>query len=302
MTVTKAKTTSEFEKFIVPEQAKAIFEEARRHSVVQSLAKKVPLSGEGKAFPVITNHATAKWTGEAEEGHKSQVDLGMKIMKPHKLTTTFVVSEEVMAADPAGYADILYQEAAESFGRAFDLAALYGKGMTGGSAPFDTHLAQTSKSVELGTSPNGIYADLVAGLELLKKAKKHPNGFVFDDATETLFLDALDANKRPIFALDNLQDGLNPLVSGRLIGRKFTMGTELTDESTHTVGFLGDWTKAAWGVVGGIRYRLSREAAVTINGKMVSAFDDDLVLVKASAYYGWLCADTDAFVKYTNAS
>jgi len=54
-----------------------------------------------------------------------------------------------------------------------------------------------------------------------------------------------------------------------------------------------------WGVVGGINYRVSTEGAVTLNGELVSLFENNLVAILAEAEYGFLCHDAESFVKYT---
>ena len=71
---------------------------------------------------------------------------------------------------------------------------------------------------------------------------------------------------------------------------------------TSVVGFGGDWTQAAWGAVGGISYRISTEAPVTINGSLVSLFENNLVAILAEAEYGFLVNDVDAFTKLTNTN
>jgi hypothetical protein len=71
---------------------------------------------------------------------------------------------------------------------------------------------------------------------------------------------------------------------------------------TDIVGFAGDWSQVAWGSVGGISYRISTEAPVTINGSLVSLFENNLVAVLAEAEYGFLLNDADAFVKLTNTN
>ena len=64
-----------------------------------------------------------------------------------------------------------------------------------------------------------------------------------------------------------------------------------------TVGFAGDWSKCAWGTVGGITMDISTEATVTIGGQLVSLYENNLVAVRAEAEYGFTVADKDAFVK-----
>jgi hypothetical protein len=55
-----------------------------------------------------------------------------------------------------------------------------------------------------------------------------------------------------------------------------------------------------WGSVGGINYSVSTETAVTINGALVSLWENNLVAVRAEAEYGFLVNDTASFVKLAN--
>lgn len=289
---TKATMTNEFAGFLRPDQAQPIFDEAMKTSVVQSLARQIPVGVNGVEIPVTTGKPEAGWVAEAGLKPSTSTAIGIKTMKPHKLAAKTVVSAEVVRANPGGYVDIYKKQIGEAFALAFDKAALFGGG------PFDTHVAQTQKSVTLGTSANGMYGDLVTGLDLLLKDKKKLNGFVFDTTSETLFLNQVDANKRPIFELNNVTEAPVPVTVGRLIGRSARLADNVADTTSKTVGFGGDWSKCAWGVTSGINFRLSTEAAVTLDGKLVSAFEHNLVVIIAEAEFGWLCADPEAFVAF----
>lgn len=289
---TKATMTNEFAGFLRPDQAQPIFDEAMKTSVVQSLARQIPVGVNGVEIPITTGKPEAGWVAEAGLKPSTSTAIGIKTMKPHKLAAKTVVSAEVVRANPGGYVDIYKKQIGEAFALAFDKAALYGGG------PFDTHVAQTQKSVTLGTSANGMYGDLVTGLDLLLKDKKKLNGFVFDTTSETLFLNQVDANKRPIFELNNVTEAPVPVTVGRLIGRSARLADNVADTTSKTVGFGGDWSKCAWGVTSGINFRLSTEAAVTLDGKLVSAFEHNLVVIIAEAEFGWLCADPEAFVAF----
>jgi HK97 family phage major capsid protein len=289
---TKATMTNEFAGFLRPDQAQPIFDEAMKTSVVQSLARQIPVGVNGVEIPITTGKPEAGWVAEAGLKPSTSTAIGIKTMKPHKLAAKTVVSAEVVRANPGGYVDIYKKQIGEAFALAFDKAALYGGG------PFDTHVAQTQKSVTLGTSANGMYGDLVTGLDLLLKDKKKLNGFVFDTTSETLFLNQVDANKRPIFELNNVTEAPVPVTVGRLIGRSARLADNVADATSKTVGFGGDWSKCAWGVTSGINFRLSTEAAVTLDGKLVSAFEHNLVVIIAEAEFGWLCADPEAFVAF----
>ena len=97
------------------------------------------------------------------------------------------------------------------------------------------------------------------------------------------------------------------LSGGRLLRRKALYGkgisTAIVAGTPNTGGIIaygGDWTQAIWGTVGGISYDVSTQASVTINGELVSLWENNLVAIRAEAEYGFLVNDTAAFVKYTN--
>lgn len=292
--------TSEFGGFIKPELAEAYFEEARKSSVVQQLARKVTLGAAGIEIPVVTTKPTAGWVAEAGKKPTTSGGLGLKTMKPHKLAAISVVSAEVVRANPGGYMEILKADIAEAFAKAFDEAALYGTESPFGS---DQYLAATTKSVELGTATaekGGIFADVNSALSLLVKDKKKLTGFAFDAVTEPLFNASVDKNGRPLFVDSPNVETSATITAGRLLSRPAFIADNVSKDAV--VGFAGDWSKALWGTVGGITYDISTQTAVTLNGELVSLWENNLVAIRAEAEFGWYLNDKDAFVKFTDAS
>ena len=269
MAISAPTKTSDLSGFITPAEAAPIFERAARTSVVQQLSPQVPLGPSGVKIPVISTRPTAAWVGEGEQKPASAGSITPKTIEPKKLASIFVVSAEVARLNPAQFVTRMQGSFAETFAVAFDLAALHDVGPDGsaGAGPFSTYVAQTTKTQEIGaTAQNagGVYGDLNAALGKVVSGK--------------------DA-------------------SGRLLGRRGFFGEGVaTPDLTTTVGFGGDWGQTAWGVVGGISYRISTEASVTINGSLVSLFEHNLVAVLAEAEYGWLVNDTAAFVELTNTN
>lgn len=300
MAITDATKLSDFSGFLNREQAGPIFERAARASVVQQLVPQVPLSENGKSIPVVTGRMTAGWVSEGAQKPASKGTLALKTMDPKKIAAIAVVSAEVVRSNPGNYMNLIREQVGEAFGRAFDSAALYGT-----NSPFSTNFAQTTKSVEIGTATQGqggIYTDMTSALSLLSAAGKRLNGFALDETLEPLMIGAVDTTGRPIYT-DNgqLVDTTALIREGRLLGRRSYLANEISDSATKTYGFAGDWTQAAWGVVGGINYKVSTEATVTINGTLVSLFEHNLVAVLAEAEYGFLVNDVDAFVEIKNA-
>lgn len=303
-------TDAQFSGFLSPEMSAPIFEKAARISVVQSLTQRVPLSPNGKKIPVVTEKMQAGWVSEGGQKPASKAGVGLKSIAPEKIAAIAVVSAEVVRANPGNYMGLLRPQIAEAFAKAFDRAALYDLGPDGtGSGPFDTYLAQTSKAVSLvPAAGKTVHNQIVAGLRLLVQDEDKDyelNGFAFDSLAEPEFLDAVDANGRPIYIETPLTETVRANARpGRLIGRESYMNrgikapTPAAANTAYTVGFGGDWSEAVWGAVGGISYDVSTQATVTINGALVSLWENNLVAIRAEAEYGWLVNDAEAFVEY----
>lgn len=304
MAITSATTTSDFSGFLSADQSGPIFESARRQSVAQQLARRVPLGINGVEIPVVTGKIQAGWVAEGGQKPASQGSMALKTISPKKLAAIAVVSAEVVRANPGGYMDEVRPQIGEAFASAFDAAAMHGT-----NSPFGAgnNLEATTKAVDLGTGAT-VHNDIVAGLRLLANDGKRLSGFAFDDVVEPTFLDAVDGNNRPIYLETPLEDTAPAARQGRLIGRQAFMGAGVAEDvpgtasTAYTVGYGGDWSQAVWGVVGGISYRVSTEATVTINGALTSLFENNLVAILAEAEYGWLVNDAEAFVKYTETT
>lgn len=299
MAITAAKKLADFNGFIKPELAGPIFDEAAKGSAAMSLIRKVPLGASGQAFPIVTSKPTANWTAEGAQKHTTEAGLGLVKMEPKKLTAIAVASQEVIRANPGGYSETLAGLLADAFARAFDLAVFHNKGGDGnGTSPFETTLAATTKSVTLGAATGAnTYDDLVKAMSLNLQGtpKKQVTGFAFDTGFEIDLLSAKDTAGRPLFAEAAYTGAVPALRSGSVLGRTTYMHENVGLDKT--VGFAGDWTKAAWGTVGGITMDISTEATVTIGGQLVSLYENNLVAVRAEAEYGFALADKDAFVK-----
>ncbi len=305
MAITAATKTSDFAGFLRPEMAEDYFKQAQRQSVVQSLGRQIPLGINGQEIPYVTSKPTAGWVAEGAQKPATKGSLGLKTITPKKIAAIAVVSSEVVRANPGNYMNLFRDEIAEAFAIAFDAAALHGTATPFGAGNF---IDASTKTVELGTTTQangGIYGDLNAGLGLLVNDKKKLTGFAFDDIAEPLLNGAVDLNGRPLF-VESPYEG-SALQAGRLLRRTALYAPEIgtpvvagTPNTGGIIGYGGDWSQVAWGVVGGIGYDVSTQATVTINGVLTSLWENNLVAIRAEAEFGLLVNDPQAFVKYTN--
>ena len=309
MAITAATTTGDFSGFLNADQAAPIFDRAQRMSVVQQLVQQVPLGINGVDIPVVTGRLSAGWVSEGGQKPASSGTMSLKTISPEKIAAIAVVSAEVVRANPGGYMNQIRPQIAEAFALAFDRAALRDEGPDGtaGAGPFATNIGQTTKAVEIGTGTT-IHNDFVAALSLLVADGKKLTGWALDDRLEPTILDELDGNNRPLYT-ELPTDDISAAVArpGRLLARPSYMGEGVGADTpgaatTYHVGYAGDWREAAWGVVGGISYDVSTEATVTINGALVSLWENNLVAVRAEAEYGFLVNDVDAFVELTETT
>ena len=302
MAQTQPTITGDFSGFIKPDQAEPYFTEASKLSAVQSLARQVPVGPNGVEFRQVTSKPTANWVDEGGRKPTTKGEIGLRSFKPHKIAAITVASAEVVRANPGNYINLYREEIAEAFAVAFDYAALWGIGGDGtGSGPFDAAIADTSKSVALGAAgqaEGGIYADLNGALQALVADKRKLTGWVLDDTTEPVLNSAVDLNGRPLF-VESPYDGTS-LDSGRLLRRPAVFSEDIARD--NVVGFAGNWEKAIWGVASGISYDVSTQATVTIDGELVSLWENNLVAIRTEAEYGFLLDSEEHFVKITEGS
>ncbi len=298
MAVTAATLNSGFSGFLNRDQAGPIFNKAAQTSVVQQLARQIPLGINGQSVPVVTGNLTAGWVAEGAQKPASSGTMTLKTMDPKKLAVIAVVSAEVVRANPGDYMNFIRDDVARAFAVAFDSAALHGT-----STPFTTYVDQSANTVEFtGTTPafTAVWTDLNSALSTLVTAGKEATGWALDSRFEPVLNGALDSANRPLFVESPLTETAGAVRSGRLMGRDAFVGPGVYSATGKIYGYLGDWSQAAWGTVGGIQYDVSTETAVTINGALVSLWENNLVAVRAEAEYGFLVNDTAAFVKLAN--
>lgn len=313
MAITAATVTGDFSGFLTPAQSGPIFERAAQQSVVQRLVQQIPLGGNGVSVPVVTGRPSAGWVDEGGLKPASSGSLTLKTMTPKKLAAILVVSAEVVRANPGNYINTMRESLAEAFAIAFDYAALHDAGPDGtaGAGPFSTYVDQTSKVQEIGATSvanGGIHVDLVEAMRDIVSdtdatgRRFRLNGWALDAVLEPSLWGAVDTTGQPIYTALPTNDVSDTLGSpGRLLGRPSFMGEGVaTPNLTSVVGYGGDWSQAAWGVVGGISYDVSTQATVTINGSLTSLWEHNLLAIRAEAEYGFLLNSADAFTKLTN--
>lgn len=294
-------TTADSDAELLPRDvSQMIFEEAERGSAIQRLAPSQPLPDNGVAIPVLTGEPTAAWVTEGAKKPVSDATLGVKLMDPKKIAVIVPFSDEFLRTDRTNLPETLRDKIAGAFARAFDKAAIVAT-----TGPFTLGLSSTTNAVELGTTTTangGLDGDIVEGMRQVAADGYRVTGFAADVTQEPEFLDARDTTGRPIY-LDNPREGsigntlkARPLAYGEGIATP-PSGTPTADDGIRFIG--GQWNQAAWGSGGQIEYDVSDSATLELaDTSLLHLWQQNLVAIRAEAFYGWVVADVDAFVKY----
>lgn len=288
-----------------------IFEKSVEQSAVMALARRAPLAIDATtSVPIPMDVPTADWVGQAAKKPLSTSSVGVKQMTAKKLAVLIPVAEEVAMTNAGGLYEQLQRDLPTAFARAFDHAAIHGKTMKGSAGPFDDYLAETTNAVALGTATQGtggIWTDLVTGMEKVIDADWDYTGTVADHRLKPKLLLATDTTGRPIL-VDTVTPGTNMAAAGTLVGEPLAYSRSVSgkqrrqstsvDSGLRAIG--GDFSQAAFGVGMDVTVRISKEATyVDEDGGVHSAFQENLVLILAEAFYGYVQGDAQAFVKFT---
>lgn len=310
--MTKIATTSDFSAFLKPEQAQDYFAEVEKTSIVQTLARKVPMGPTGIDIPHWTGSVSASWVGETEQKPLTKGSFGHQTLTPTKIAVIFAESAEVVRANPMQYLETMRTKIAEAIAVAFDAATLHGINKPTAFKGYLTETTQASSFVDPGgagvASATDAYSTFVNVVELLAPTKYKWTGTVLDDETEPYFLNSRDANNRPLFIESTYGDLVDPLRSGRIIGRPSVFSDHVANGSagSRVLGVAGDFTQAIWGQVGGLSFDVTDQATLDFSAAgdgsgLISLWQHNLVAVRAEAEYAFLVNDKDAFVKLTDS-
>jgi len=289
-------TDSMYSGFLDPVLAQDYFSEVEKTSIVQSIARKIPLGPSGVRIPHWDGDVTARWVGETEQKPVTKGGMSKQDVVPFKIASIFAASAEVVRANPANYLNTMRAKIGEAIALAFDAAVLHGI-----NSPFGADIADTTKEVEL--APNA-YLALNEGLGLLLADGKKWTGTLLDNRAEPILNGSVDNAGRPLFIEATYDQTSAAMRSGRVMGRPTFISDHVADG--NVLGFQGDWSQVIWGQIGGISYDVSDQATLdmSVNGDgtgIVSLWQQNMLAIRVEAEFGVLVNDPEAFVKLTGS-
>ena len=280
-----------------------IIEKTQEESAIMRLARKVAIPGTGMTIPMITSDPTASWVAETNKKPVSNPGLDTKVMTPYKLAVIVPFSDE-FARDYASLYDELVKRIPGVLSKKFDETVFNGSAPGSG---FDVLTNCTAQSIDVTLDGGGIYEALVAADMDIADHDGDLNGFALSPNARGELISAVDANKRPLF-INSAAEGAIPRLLGHAVyyskGLYFA-GNAASGSSGQSgyvpakpdvLGFAGDWTKAMYGTVEGVKIDISNQATLTISGNPVNLWEQNMFAVKAEIEVGFV-ADASVFNK-----
>ena len=259
--------------------------------------RKVPMPNGNLSIPKMTESATAYWVGETTKIDASQATFGEVNLKAKKLGAMSPVSNSLLRYTGVGLDSWIAEDLMEKARIALDKAFLKGSGTE--------------------HTPLGLY----------NTANVQSYGETALSVTMPLEMFALLEQKNVPFG--NVKWLLNPVGKSWLAGKAFSSGPfawaeeigsrrqlngydiitstsvdytpDAVTPANSTADFwLGDFSQMLWGVGYDITVEMSREGTyIDANGNTVSAFQNDLTLVRLITEHDFACRHPEAFVKAT---
>lgn len=283
-----------------------IFDNAQEQSLILSVANTMPLSYGQTNIPVVVQRPEAGPVGEAETKPQSEYRYEMRVVTPRKFATIVTVSEEFMEADIAGLYSQIQGDLSFAIARAVDLAVIHGRATTTGaelSGIDGQFLNSTTNRVTLGTAlpdEGGMAKDVGDGYEMVINDGYDFTAFLADPRFRAKAVNAYDSFGRPLFqaAGPDLSDSTSTLMGLPVRYGRGVSGQIGANPDTLVRALGGDWSQLRVGIVRDLRLDVTNQAAVTLGGKLVSLFENNLVALRAEIIFGWALGDVEAFAAY----
>lgn len=274
-----------------------ILAKTQEQSAVMRLARQITLPGNGVQIPVITSDPEASWVSETGVKPVSNPGLSKKVMQAQKLAVVVPFSNE-FRRDAAALYDAIIERLPLALAKKFDETVFFGPD-SGSLANFDNLASVTAQSLQ-----TSVYDGIVAAHGDIAEQGGIMNGIVLSPLGYTTLLSAKDDNKRPLF-VDNLaSDGITRILGANVYQEEAAgkAGTAGSAGNPDVIGFAGDWTKALYGVVEGIKIDYSSDATLVAGSGTgtytINLFQQNMFAVRAEIEVGFV-AQTAYFNKLT---
>lgn len=278
--------------YLQPSQSDEIWSEATKQSAVMQLATRINVPGNGIVIDTLGESTPAEWVAETEEKKAAHPTFGSHKIIPYKLAKIIPVSNEFMR-DKARLWGEVSRQASQGIAETIDKTFLTGET----TRPISDGMDTLADAQQVGVG-SGTYADFVKIVTTVLNNDGDLNGIALSPQGQSAFLQATDANGRPLLVNDASTSDLGRMFGARIV--KSPWGYK--SGSPNILGVAGDWSQAMFAMVGGIQMKVSDQATINIEGTQYNLWQRNMSAILLEATVGFAVRDKSRFVVITDAT
>lgn len=301
-----SRQTTNVSSFLPADVSQEIQAKLQEASLVQTLGRQISVPASGLTIPVITGEPTADWVAETAEKPVSRHTLNKLSLTPKKLAVIEPFSDEFRRDLPGLYAELV-RRLPNSLAKAFDLAAIAGDRSQIGSF-YDSSAAASTNADVLTLDDTDAYGDMLAAVAKVATNGYEATGVAINPTGEAILMGATTTAGSPLF----IQSAQSSSGVGSVFGRPVYRGRNVVASgidvdgsgvgttTADLLGIVGQWDKAIWGTVEGVKVSFSDQATLTDGAGSINLWQQNMFAVRAEIEVGFVVADPKAFVFLTD--
>lgn len=291
LSTTKAGINRTASNIVLPQTvASEVLSNVQEGSAVMQLARRQTIPGTGVKINVITGDPEPDWVAESTEKPVSQPTFSNLTMTPYKLAVIVPFSDEFRRD-----MDALYEAVVERVPGA--LASKFDKAVLFGAAPGANF--STLANVDAVDIQSNTYKSLVTAKTGISTAGGYASGWVFAPQAEAILLNATDTAGRPIFIDSAADDGR----VGRVLATPAyyrQAAYKAGSSAANTLGFVGDWSQAIYGVVNDVKVDYTDQATINDGTNLIHLFQRNMFALRCEMEVGFVTRSGSYFKRLTD--
>jgi len=255
--------------------------------------RRVPMPNGNFTIPKMSSSSAASWVGETTSSGETQPGFAAVNLKAKKLKALCAVSNTLLRQSGVGLESWVADDLQEKARIALDNAFLYGAGTEytpkGLENQTDVQTSGSSTTAFSLTTP----IDMVALLEQANVPMTNVS-WLFSPTGKSWILSKAFSSGPWAWADEMLRNKT-------LNGYKYVTSSTVsyTSSGPYSDFWIGDFSQMIWGVGYDMTMEMSREGTYNDGSNIISAFDQDLTLVRLITEHDFGCRQGVAFVHGT---
>lgn len=273
-----------------------------RQSAVASLAQVRQVGAKTVQFTEYVGRPTASFVAEGADKPATGAEYAPVTVDIKKIASTVIYTEELLEDAQDDPTVLINQDVRAAFADLIDSHALGRNNAGAVASQFNSSLAATTQTVELGAGQDALAVAVSSAMETIEANGYSPTGAVLARDGGAALRNARDTTGRPLY-MDGFQ-----AAPGVLFGIPIRYTTNLqtvlgTPAVGRIVGLVGDFSGALLAVRNDIRVKFSDQATVNVAGTDHRLWQQNKVAALWEARVGFVAHDLNRrFVAITNAA